>query len=356
MLKKIVTALGIVLLILSFYYLFHNTDKDQLWAAVTHFQLIWLLPALLIYMLGYIIRGFRWVVLLSPIKKCSFQSLFPTLMMGFMANNIFPARAGELIRAHLNGKKEGISSSSSFATIILERLFDGLTMILILWAALFFGNLPIREENLPAIKLVSIFFGLVFFVLFLLVVLKKMAVELINKCLSLAPKKMAEPLGKIAHTFIDGLKTLQNAKESFIILFLSASAWTCEFTSYYLLAIGMGITSPLFTLWSAALIMTMVNLAILVPSTPGGIGIFESVGVVIVTQFGVDKSIAVAYMILVHLLVFIPVTLLGAYFYTKEHVVLDKVAPTSSKKVTSSPKKKITKAKKDSNKLFNKKK
>ncbi len=339
MVKKILTGVGIVLLVLSFYYLFHNTDKDQLWIAVSKFQFIWLIPAFLIYMLGYIIRGFRWVVLLSPIKKCSFKSLFPTLMMGFMANNIFPARAGELIRAHLNGKKEGISSSSSFATIILERLFDGLTMILLLWAALFLGNLPISQDNLPAIKVVSIIFGAVFLALFLLVLFKKTAIELINKGLSIAPKKLREPLAKIAHTFIEGLKTLQNGKESFLVLIMSLTAWTCEFTSYYLLAIGMGIGPSPLTLWAAALIMTLVNLAILLPSTPGGIGIFESVGVAIAAHFGIDKATAVAYMILVHLLVFIPVTLLGAYFYSKEHLNFNRL--TTSAKVTKPKTKKI---------------
>jgi hypothetical protein len=261
-------------------------------------------------------------------------------MIGFMANNIFPARAGELIRAHLNGKKEGISSSASFATIILERLFDGLTMILVLWAALLFGNLPIKQDSLPAIKIVSLLFGIVFLILFLLVLFKKTAVKLINTCLSMVPKKWREPLGRIAHTFIDGLQTLQNAKESFLILGMSLSAWTCEFTSYYFLAVGMGIAPSPLTLWSAALIMTIVNLAILLPSTPGGIGIFESIGVLIVTPFGIDKPTAIAYMILVHLMVFIPITLLGAYFYTKEHLNINKIAPPAKKTVAIKPKKK----------------
>jgi len=151
-------------------------------------------------------------------------------------------------------------------------------------------------------------------VLFLLVHFKKTAIELINKGLSIAPKKLREPLAKIAHTFIEGLKTLQNGKESFFRFDYVSGGLTCEFTSYYLLAIGMGIGPSPLTLWAAALIMTLVNLAILLPSTPGGIGIFESVGVAIAAHFGIDKATAVAYMILVHLLVFIPVTLLELTF------------------------------------------
>jgi hypothetical protein len=346
MFKKASTWIGIFFIILACYLLFHNIDMDKLWLAVTHFNLFWLLPALAIYMLGYLIRGYRWVVLLSPIKKCTFRSLFPTLMIGFMANNIFPARAGEVIRAHLNGTKEGISRSASLATIILERIFDGLTMILVLWAALLFGSLPINKDTMPsgiqhAINLSPYVFGAAFLVLFLLVLFKKHAITLINFFISKAPQKFHEPLGNLANTFIDGLQILQNAKESFIILIASLAAWTCEFTSYYLLAIGMGIAPTPLTLWSAALVMAIVNLGILIPSTPGGIGVFELIGVVIVTPFGVDKAIAIAYMILVHLLVWIPITLLGAYFYTHEQLSLSKINPETK----TSPKGKTKKIK-----------
>src|SRR5258708_409818 len=99
MLKKTSTWIGLAFILLTFYFLFRNIDKDKLLTAIMHIQIIWLVPALIIYLLGYVIRGYRWVVLLSPVKKCSFQSLFPTLMVGFMANNVLPARAGEFIRA-----------------------------------------------------------------------------------------------------------------------------------------------------------------------------------------------------------------------------------------------------------------
>src|SRR5581483_1514848 len=123
------TWIGFAFIGVTFYFLFRNIDWNKMLEAFSQFQLVWLIPALFIYLLGYIIRGFRWVVLLSPVKKCTFKSLFPTLIIGFMANNVLPARAGEFIRAHLNGKKEGLSRSASLGTIILERLFDGMAML-----------------------------------------------------------------------------------------------------------------------------------------------------------------------------------------------------------------------------------
>jgi len=332
MLKKKSTWIGLAFIIFTFYFLFRNIDKDKLFTAVGQFHLIWLLPALAVYLFGYIIRGYRWMVLLSPIKKCSFQSLFPTLIIGFMANNIYPARAGEFVRAHLNGAKEGISRGASFATIILERLFDGLTMILILWAALLFGSLPIQKDTMSpgiqyAINLSPYVFGSAFLALFILVLFKKSAIKLINYLITKAPQKLHEPLGKIAHTFIDGLQILQNARESFAILIASLCAWICEFTAFYFLAVGMGIAPSPLTLWSAALLMAIVNLGILIPNAPGGIGLFEFIGVALLLPFGIGKEMALCFMILVHLLVFIPITLLGAYFYTHEHLNINKMTP-----------------------------
>ena len=324
------TWIGLVFIGVTFYFLFRNIDWTKMAEIFSHFQLLWLLPALVIYLLGYIVRGFRWVVLLSPVKKCTFQSLFPTLMIGFMANNVLPARAGEFIRAHLNGKKEGISRSASFATIVLERLFDGLTMIILLWVALGVGHLPIKEETMPssiqhAINWSPYVFGAAFLTLFALVLFKETAVGIINYFIRLAPQKLHDPMENLAHTFIDGLHILKNAKESFQVLLASLAAWICEFSAYYFLAIGMGVAPAPLTLWSAALLMAIVNLGILIPNAPGGIGLFEFIGVALLLPFGVGKEMAVGYMFLVHFMVLVPITLLGFYYSTREHLNLNRL-------------------------------
>src|SRR5580692_6322418 len=119
MFKQKSTWIGLAFIVVTFYFLFRNLDFKLLLQALMQFQLVWIIPALAIYLLGYVIRGYRWMILLSPIKRCRFSSLFPTLIIGFMMNNILPARLGEFYRAHLNGKKQGISRSASLATIIL---------------------------------------------------------------------------------------------------------------------------------------------------------------------------------------------------------------------------------------------
>ncbi len=324
------TWFGLVFMAVMFYFLLRNIEWDKLLKAFTQFHLPWLLPALLIYLAGYIIRGYRWVILLSPVKKCSFQSLFPILIIGFMANNLLPARAGEFVRAYLNGTKEGISRSASFATIVLERLFDGLTMMILLWAALFFGNLPVRRENMPsgiqsAIHVSPYVFGSAFVFLFVLLMSKPFAVSFIGFFTSHAPLKFREPLEKIAKTFFDGLEILKSAKESLLVLIFSIAAWTCEFISYFILAIGMGIGPFPLSFWSAALLMAIVNLGILIPNAPGGFGLFEFIGVALLIPFGVPKELALGYMLVVHFMVWIPINLMGLYYSAKENLSLGKL-------------------------------
>lgn len=325
------TWIGFSFIVVTFYFLFRNIDWNKMLEAFSHLQLIWILPALVVYLFGYIIRGFRWVILLSPVKKCTFQSLFPTLIIGFMANNVLPARAGEFIRAHLNGKKEGISRSASFATIVLERLFDGLTMIILLWIVLGIGDLPIKESMMSpgiqhAIDWSPYVFGGAFLALFTLVIFKESAVSFIKFFVQMAPKKFHDPAEKLTHTFIDGLHILKNARESLLVLLTSLGAWTCEFSSYYLFGIGMGIAPAPLNFGSAALLMAIVNLGILIPNAPGGVGLFELLGAgLLFVSYHIPKELAVGYMLLVHFMVLVPIILLGFYYSTREHLNLGRL-------------------------------
>jgi uncharacterized protein (TIRG00374 family) len=323
MLKQKRTWIGLFFVVFTFYFLFRNINYRLLLDNLSHFHAFWIVPALAIYLIGYVIRGYRWVILLSPIKRCEFSSLFPTLIIGFMMNNILPARLGEFYRAHLNGKKQGISRSASLATIILERLFDGITMIVALWAALSFANLPIKVQSMPsgiqhAIQWSPWVFGAAFFFCFALLLFKKTAIRVINYFISHMPQKYQEVLTKISHAFIDGLQILQNAKESLGVLVLSILAWTCEFASYYFIAIGFSLAPAPLNLWSAALLMAVANLGILIPNAPGGIGLFEFIGVALLLPYGIPKEMAVGYMFLLHFLLLIPITLMGLYFFAKE--------------------------------------
>lgn len=124
--------IGLVISLAFLYLAFQGQDFGEIWEALRSANYWWMIPAVGVYFLAVLARSWRWHYLVRPIKNISPFRLFPILVMGYMGNNLFPFRAGEVLRAYLLRRKEDISMSASLATIAVERLFDGLTMILII--------------------------------------------------------------------------------------------------------------------------------------------------------------------------------------------------------------------------------
>jgi uncharacterized protein (TIRG00374 family) len=175
-----------------------------------------------------------------------------------------------------------------------------------------------------AILLSPYVFGAAFVCLFLMILFRKTTEKIAQYSTGLAPAKIRPILEKLVSTFLKGLHILKNPKETLLVLMASIAAWTCEFSCFYIVAIGYHLSPPI-TFFTAALVMAIVNLAILIPSTPGGIGIFEFVGMAILTPLGIPKESATGYMLLVHLVVLIPITLWGMYYFFREGLSFSKL-------------------------------
>lgn len=316
MFKKKSFWFSLFLAALLFYWIFHNLDFSLLGKSLAGWNPWWFLGALAVYLCGWFLRVYRWQVLLMPLRKCTYRSLFPVLFIGFAANNLMPARIGELLRAHFNGKKEGLPRAASLATIFLERLFDGLAMLIILAAALSFLPAHGFQSEASAHRLSVLFqvsawlFGGAFFLLLLLLFFRKQAQTTASRGLRFLPTRAQKPAQYLFHTFLEGLAFIQNSREVLWVLFLSLVIWSIEGTSFFLLAFGSDALVSL-NLWHFFLLMAVVNLAIMVPSSPGGIGLFEATGVWTLMNFGIAKESAAVYLFLAHFLVLAPVTLIG---------------------------------------------
>jgi uncharacterized protein (TIRG00374 family) len=292
------------------------------------------LATLAIYIFGYYVRSIRWHFLIKHIKDLSPNELFPYLVMGFMFNNILPARAGEFIRAYITGVKKQISKSSTFATIIIERVFDGLIMIIyfiIGYMAFNYDYKILSHEQLTfqmfgrqfgikdAVTLFaiagSILFFLIFVVSFFLINQKEKTIKFFHKIIGIFPKKVMELFNKLIDTFIEGFGVLRSVKDMLIVFFFSALAWTLEVFSYYLMALAMNVRISFLLV---ALIMAVANFAIMAPSTSGGVGPFEFFGVGIMLLFSYPKEEATAYIIIIHAMILLPIIVLGLIFVFTE--------------------------------------
>ncbi len=127
--KKWQFWLGVLISIIFIWLAVRGLKLDEFWGAVKQANYIWLIPGIGVYFIGVWVRAWRWHYLLKPIKEIPTKTMFPITTIGYMGNNIYPARAGEVLRAVILKRKEGVSISASLATIIVERIFDGVVML-----------------------------------------------------------------------------------------------------------------------------------------------------------------------------------------------------------------------------------
>jgi uncharacterized protein (TIRG00374 family) len=200
--------IGILVSVVFLYLAFRKVDYTELWQALKGANYWFIIPNIILGIFTMWMRAFRWKYMVNPIKKVGLGRLFSSVMIGFMGNNVLPARLGEFIRAYSLGSKENISKSASFATIVVERLFDGFSILFILWATLLLFPFPEwvkRGSNL--FLLMNL--GLLFFLIFLEIKTDS-TVKFFQYIFRILPHKLRMKAEEILLKFISGLKVFRN--------------------------------------------------------------------------------------------------------------------------------------------------
>ena len=166
--KKVRQSLiGLVIAFGALYYTLRNVSLEELATSLKNAELIYILPGLALICLSYVARAYRWQILLRPFKQIPVKEIYSPLMIGFMGS-ILPARAGEIMRAYVVGKKHNITFSGAFSTIIVERLFD-LVCLMAMFVWVFVFNAEMFDPNLTfsgvSVQTMAIGFGRVCFIL-----------------------------------------------------------------------------------------------------------------------------------------------------------------------------------------------
>jgi uncharacterized protein (TIRG00374 family) len=313
------------LLISAFFLLLalRGLHLPQVWQTIRSANFIWLLPATLVYFVAVLVRTWRWHFLLRPIHKLPIRLLFPIIAVGYMGNNIYPARAGELVRAFILKRKTGIPAASTLATIVVERLFDGVVML----SFIFFNISALARLVTPSGFIGGIqsltFWGAIGFFGFLAVFLSIAlfptgAGQIFGKIVNvLTPRRWRGTVNSIFNRFLTGLKSLRSIKEMILVLLTSFLIWLLETAVYWLVsqAFAMDIHfSPLM------LMNGILNLLTTLPSAPGYIGVFDAPGIALLRVYGFNSSIAAGFTLLLHATLWLPITLVGGFFFAKEGI------------------------------------
>jgi len=321
---------GLLISALFLYLAFSRIDIWQTWQALQTANYLWLLPSLVAYFIGVGVRAVRWRYLLRQVKEVTARRLFPVIVIGYMANDVLPLRTGELVRAYVLRRREGISASAGLATIVVERLFDGLAMLTFIVVVIaFFVPLPGSTSpgalDLGWLTRTTGLLFLVALVVFLVIAASRQRALALFDCFARPlPAGPRQRLRGLADAFLGGLVVLQHPTDAFIAFALTLLAWLFEATMYLLLLPAFNLAQP----FSVILLTTAVaNLGTILPSTPGYVGVFDALVMGVLTLFGqppLPAEAALSYALVVHAALYFPITLWGFYYAWKEGVPLRK--------------------------------
>ncbi len=275
-----------------------------------------------VYFLGIWVRTVRWQYLLRPVARVSAWRLYPVVIIGLMANNLIPARAGELVRAYILGERERVSKATALGTIAVDRLFDGLTLVpMLVIVAAFVGADEKFEAGLPLVDftvdfarlavLMAVLFGVALGALFVLAFSQRWRERADRLVLALTPERFREGVEGIAHSFFQGLDSLRSPRDLAVAWVMSTVSWTLEALMYYMIGIAFGIDAGFHVY---LLVTAAANLAISILASQGGIGPFEVVTKETLIGAGIGSSAAGAYAVGLHAMLLLPVIGLGLYF------------------------------------------
>jgi conserved hypothetical protein len=267
------------------------------------------------------VRTWRWQVLLNPLKRIPQRELFPVVCIGYMGNNVYPARAGEVLRSILLKQSDDVPISGSLATIVVERLFDGITILaLVLLNFRQLMQIAPDAEWMRRIQTGSVLVGAIF-ALVLLVFLAMLFLPKQTQAVSgwfinkLLPQKLRPKVSGILDKFIDGLRVLRSPGQSLLVLTLSMLVWIFEAGLYWGVMKALGLE---LSFMSLLLIEGVVNLVLLIPAAPGGLGTFDAAAKFMLSLFGIPAEQALGYALILRVALWIPITALGALFFIKE--------------------------------------
>jgi uncharacterized protein (TIRG00374 family) len=313
-----------------------QVDFPSLLDALRHANYLYVVLAIGVYFVDLAIRAARWQVLLTTVGPISWRRLYPVLVVGYMANNLLPGKVGELSRAYLVGQREKVSGTAVLATVAIERVVDGLTVIVLLFVTLLL--LPSTLPQIGGLTMIAtvaaIAFGLGIVAFVVLLAGRRTWVRLASHLLERLPSHIGDRLALLLDRFISGLDVLRDPRQVSRTVGLSVLVWVVGATTYILIAAAFGI--PL-SLVGAIATICVVNLATALPQAPGGLGVFDIaaqqmfrlfITLVVAPDPGRVAAVASGITIVLHAVIFVPVVVVGLWCLWRMNLPL--LAPRSA--------------------------
>ncbi|MFQ5747542.1 MAG: lysylphosphatidylglycerol synthase transmembrane domain-containing protein, partial [Gemmatimonadota bacterium] len=313
------TGLGLAVTVILLWWVLRDVSPAEVLSELRSADPWLMAGAVAVATLGFVLRAMRWRVLLLPANDgTSFGSRFGAVCIGFMANNLLPARLGEFARAYALKRSEGVDLSPALASLVAERVFDGLVLAFFLFATISRPGFPgggaegeIVLRRLAAAA--AAVFAAGFLVLWLVARHPAPAIRLFEHTLGrvLAPRLTDRAVDVLA-SFIDGLGALHRLGVFLRTLAWTVFVWAFIAASIWLALLAFDIRAPGFV--GALFLQAIIGFAVAMPSSPGFFGPFEAAARLGLAAYAVPSARIVSFATSYHVLTFLPVTLLGLWY------------------------------------------
>jgi hypothetical protein len=296
-------TLGVAISVVALVLVFRSVDVAAAWQVLRTASPAWIALMVVLIALDVLLRAVRWRVLLRPVAEVRLSSTLASLLVGYLANNVLPARLGEVVRAHDLGTRTGVSRSAILGTIVVERVVDTAAVVVI-------AAVAILVLSVRGIVASAVLAGLALTALLVLA----LAVGIFAHRLPGA-ERVGTFIGRWPRVRItlarlhEGLSVARRGRTMGAALVLTLASWTCAVLAFAAAAQAVGVEP---TMGQAALLAAGTNLATAIPAGPGYIGTFELATVAIAASVGIDRESALALAVLIHLAALLLTSLGGA--------------------------------------------
>ena len=295
--------LGFAVSVVALAIVVVSVDPAQAWATLQKADLRWVALLIGFIALDVFFRVVRWHVLLAPIRDVPLRTTGAALLVGYLANNVLPARLGELVRAHTLGDRTGLSRSTILGTVVVERIVDTAVVVAI-------ASFAILVLSVRGVVASAVWVGLALTGFLVVAVAFALAAHKLPFADRVAARVASRPLVEhVLRRLREGLAVASRPRTLGSAIVLSIASWSCTVLAFAAAAQAVGIQP---TLGQAALLAAGTNLATAVPSAPGYVGTFELAAVAIAGSVGIASGPALAFAILVHAAVLVLTSVLGA--------------------------------------------
>jgi glycosyltransferase 2 family protein len=285
---------------LCLIWVFHDVKIQPMLDAVRELRWTWVALAIAVDILTYIAQAFRWKLLLEPIGKLHWLAAARAIYAGLFASEVLPFRAGEVVRAFLVSAELGTNVSAVFPSIVVERFFDGV------WLAIGLGVTAMRVQLPAAVLRAGDVLGLLILAataLFLYVVLR-------TPHRPLSPATSASLVTKTIDVLRHNLHEIGRRRETYLAFGLSLPVLLGQMVAFWLVTIAYGHLHLSF--WAGAATFIVIQLGTAIPASPANVGTYQLFCIAALTLFGIDKTVAAGFSMVVFVVLTLPFWLLGS--------------------------------------------